>query len=74
MSTPKSSSLLWGHSAGGDGPGVPAEDLRRGGLGMLCAKPLHREGMYDILFFKRNHTQIMPFLFKSGLFVEPEGN
>lgn len=33
-------------------PRLPVRDPRGGGLGPLCAKPLHRVGKYDMFVFQ----------------------
>lgn len=46
---PQRKQLAVGALCIGGGAGAPAEDLRRGGLCLLCAEPLQRAGKYNKL-------------------------
>lgn len=62
LCAPIASCLMWVHSAGGRGQAHPTGNPRKGGLGLLCAKPQKCAGKYD--FFKKfgvsNYSGSMP--------------
>lgn len=53
-------------------PGAPEGHPRRGGSGMLCAKPLHRVGKYNM--FDRDRFRMKIILYYIILYIIFSGN